>query len=800
MDAYAHRLAISRRFGTRIAAGDAVFLAGNGTVSGLPCTVSEGEHRSLNGVNRLMLLQVMKDQNWSDPRFFTLAQVNRAGWTVRPDAKPIGLQFLVATDGDGLPSAQPATKRFSVFNAADIEGVEQLRSITTPTLGDVHTAAGRAGFGMGSQGLRGTVNEWLSSSPVLGPYRSVGGASELRMRLAACLLEAAVDLPREPWSESALSQDWLKSIDNEPLAFFYAVKDADVMAATVIQQIHAVQLERETLGIDGIAGAKQQNSTKQQVGGSGMGRNAQASPRVEALFETRTAVLAVPFVDKDRVKQLGAMWYPTQSLWFVPQGVDVRRFKEWALNGHAMGPTASEDTVMAEFRKEMDAMGFDPNAKVICDGKWHNVMVKSLKKSNAAGSYWLNMNGGTDGSPVGLLYNHHTGQTLPWKFDGPVLTPEQRAHVLAQARAREALALLETKKTQDIAAIHASEIWSAAIPPDDHDYIAKKGISGEGLRMVQGAVLLNYDEFKSETGGSIIRANDWYLVVPMANAAGELRAVQAINGDGSVKSFMRGAQKKGTMLVLGANSFDDLRNQPGLTELSYAEGVATGATFRDATGVPVVICFDAGNLETVATETIPHLPETALSVLAVDNDQFHVERAIGMLARELGVNPYGRMGGKTVVWDGFGERSVNLGDSVADGQWHQTAKGKYCMTLQHEEGGQSVRSVLLEVVPNDTGRKLSHTFLNRGVEAGRKIIEAVCAREGCSANIALAVPQFNSLQDRPTDWNDLAELEGLGTVRATLAAQGLGFLGERSHAGKVAEPPIHFAERAALSR
>lgn len=347
----------------------------------------------------------------------------------------------------------------------------------------------------------------------------------------------------------------------------------------------------------------------------------------------------------------------------------------------------------------------------------------------------------------------------------------------AEARVREEVAAAEVARVQEVAAGHAGEIWAMGVPADKHGYVLRKGISAEGLRQVRGAVLRQYDEFRSEGGSSIIRERDDYLIVPMSNASGKLRAVQAINADGLVKTFMRGAQKKGTMLVLGSQSFDELAGQCGLdsgAEVAYVEGVATGASYREASGGPVVVCFDAGNLEAVVAQTFSALPQGASCVLAVDNDQFHVERALGFLSDKLGVNPHVAGGPLLEVMSGLdGVRQVSLGDVVADGQWQQAARGTYRVSMVREGEGGAVRSMAVEVVPENGERQMRATFVNRGVEAGRTALEAIPPGGG-GRRVVTVMPEFKSLAGRPTDWNDLAQVEGVAAINAILSRAGLG--------------------------
>jgi len=39
--------------------------------------------------------------------------------------------------------------------------------------------------------------------------------------------------------------------------------------------------------------------------------------------------LEVPFAEKDQAKALGAKWNPDLKKWFVPEGIEVDKFKKW---------------------------------------------------------------------------------------------------------------------------------------------------------------------------------------------------------------------------------------------------------------------------------------------------------------------------------------------------------------------------------------------------------------------------------------------------------------------------------------
>ena len=129
--------------------------------------------------------------------------------------------------------------------------------------------------------------------------------------------------------------------------------------------------------------------------------------------------------------------------------------------------------------------------------------------------------------------------------------------------------------------------------PADHPYVASKGIDPEGLRVTRNGTLL----------------------VPVRDAAGALQTLQRIWPDGSKRGLF-GGRMRGGRLTLGEIAPD----QPVL----FCEGVATGKSLHRSTGLPVVVCFSAGNLREVMREWRGQNPDQVM-VTAGDNDH-HKER------------------------------------------------------------------------------------------------------------------------------------------------------------------------------
>ncbi|MDQ2696570.1 MAG: toprim domain-containing protein [Pseudomonadota bacterium] len=108
-----------------------------------------------------------------------------------------------------------------------------------------------------------------------------------------------------------------------------------------------------------------------------------------------------------------------------------------------------------------------------------------------------------------------------------------------------------------------------------------------------------------------------FVAVPMRGPDGELRGLQYLYDGpvrkGRAKHFPFGSQKKGSYHLIGQVAPDQV--------LYLAEGYATAASISLATGCPVAVCFDAGNLEpclAVFRTLYPRLPV----VIAADNDSW----------------------------------------------------------------------------------------------------------------------------------------------------------------------------------
>lgn len=180
-------------------------------------------------------------------------------------------------------------------------------------------------------------------------------------------------------------------------------------------------------------------------------------------------------------------------------------------------------------------------------------------------------------------------------------TPEERK-AQAKARAeREQREQTEHDAAQRAAAAEAARLWGEAAETGQSAYLDRKAVQGHGIRYAAGG----------------------WLLVPMRDAGGELWNVQRIApakpSEGPDKLFLKGGRKSGLWHWCG----DPERAQA----LLIAEGYATAASIHEATGRPVAVAFDAGNLGHVACAVRKQYP-AALLVLCADNDR-ETERKTG---------------------------------------------------------------------------------------------------------------------------------------------------------------------------
>ena len=240
-------------------------------------------------------------------------------------------------------------------------------------------------------------------------------------------------------------------------------------------------------------------------------------------------------------------------------------------------------------KSELGDSGFDP---------WNDWSARGeTYDASAARDTWRSIKAGGKVS-IGTLLR--LAKQHGFKLD--VQASAQPAAAAAEAaerrRKREAEAE-EHRRRADQAARDARALWDEASPEGQSPYLVRKGVSGHGVRYLR----------------------DGTLLVPMFDVAGTLQNLQRIAprkpANGPEKRFLPGGRKTGLFHGIGALQ--------GASAVLLAEGYATAASLHEATGLPVAVAFDAGNLPEVA-KALRVLAPHAVVLVCGDDDRATEER------------------------------------------------------------------------------------------------------------------------------------------------------------------------------
>ena len=245
------------------------------------------------------------------------------------------------------------------------------------------------------------------------------------------------------------------------------------------------------------------------------------------------------------------------------------------------------------FSYAADAGVIFTDRQLIADGKLHRAHVEGDKSGTKNGAYIIH----TDGNPAGWFMHYPTGIKGNWTLSGKSesLTKAIRAEIDRERQRRS----VEQQARHEEAVIKAVYIWSRSTPVINHQYLTKKHVEPNGVRLYGDALVISiYDENK------------------------RLVNLQFINADGT-KRFLSGGRKKGCFSVIGKPDASDI--------IQICEGWATGASLHEATGHFTVIALDAGNLKPVA-QVIRRLYPNHEIIICGDNDESEVGQEAARLA------------------------------------------------------------------------------------------------------------------------------------------------------------------------
>ena len=247
--------------------------------------------------------------------------------------------------------------------------------------------------------------------------------------------------------------------------------------------------------------------------------------------------------------------------------------------------------ILSDFAGAFRQHGLTPPDQIVADGRIHRF--RSGPEHQVNGFYRLTVLPAHQGGEIGF------GLIGCWKRDvREKWCSREPAAVSKWDHAAMEKARHESRQADEQCAAEAARkaawIWGKAeAPRPDHPYLLAKRIGPRGLREYKGM-----------------------LVAPVSRD-GKLASLQFIGEDGGKRFLGGGNVEGGYASISGGAATRD--------KLVIAEGFATAASLHEATGVPVVVAFNAGNLLAVARAIRAKYPGAEL-VIAGDNDQWTVVR------------------------------------------------------------------------------------------------------------------------------------------------------------------------------
>ncbi len=183
----------------------------------------------------------------------------------------------------------------------------------------------------------------------------------------------------------------------------------------------------------------------------------------------------------------------------------------------------------------------------------------------------------------------------------PELSAEQKKAIRDQMRADQRRADAQRAAQAENAAAKAKVFWAQQLEQGDCDYLARKRVGPHGVRFTKhGAMVIPM----SDNAGAV-----WGLQFILSGAHYAKRVARL----GRDKQFWpTGHIKRGRYHMIGLPTWVCL----------VAEGYATAASLHEATGLPVAVAFDAGNIAPVVEQLRKRFRGRVKIMICADDDRF----------------------------------------------------------------------------------------------------------------------------------------------------------------------------------
>jgi len=241
-------------------------------------------------------------------------------------------------------------------------------------------------------------------------------------------------------------------------------------------------------------------------------------------------------------------------------------------------------TTIEAFRQAARNAKIELPGEIIPDGTLHRFTVPGDKSRSDSGWFVLHV----DDLAAGAFGCWKRGISETWSVKQcQSMTPAEKTAHAAKMEAVKRQRGAERERVQAECRAWCADTWDKAKDAtNDHPYLKRKGVNAYGLKT-----------FKDS------------LIIPVQDMAGTIHGLQFIKQDGS-KKFKTGTNKTGHFYGIGTTKGDTLL---------IAEGYATAASVHQASGYPVLVAFDAGNLKPVAEIVKAKYPHLKIIICADDD-------------------------------------------------------------------------------------------------------------------------------------------------------------------------------------
>ncbi|EJG5414304.1 toprim domain-containing protein [Salmonella enterica] len=283
--------------------------------------------------------------------------------------------------------------------------------------------------------------------------------------------------------------------------------------------------------------------------------------------------------------------------------------------------TLSIADLKEQFRRAMAADGIIcDDTEIVDDGQVHRFDVRGDRKGRRNGWYIFHSDHHVNASYG--CHKRYPDEMRQWAPDGVkvTLSPEQRAQREAYLAQKRIEREEEEAKRHAKAQRKAQEKWQNAVPCTEHEYTSAKGIKPLEARTGPWEIW-DQDERR------YVEITKNALLIPLMDNKKVIHSIQAIipaadlpEGDINGKKLLPGGAKRGLFCPIGRPQLVDRK-----TVYVLCEGYATGVSIHEATGHMVLVCFDNGNLPTIAkimAESLAARGQESIVIIAADNDEW----------------------------------------------------------------------------------------------------------------------------------------------------------------------------------